>query len=70
MTLDPRKLIEPEYLLPFEQMKVGDSFFLPTLKPAEMTYVIDTRAKVAKVKGKCFPATKEGRIGIRVWRVR
>lgn len=70
MTLDPRKLIEPEYLLPFEQMKVGDSFFLPTLKPAEMAYVIDTRAKVAKVKVKCFPATKEGRIGIRVWRVR
>ncbi len=68
MTLDPRKLIEPEYFLPFEQMKVGDSFFLPTLKPAEMTYIVDTRSKVAKVKVKCFPAIKDG--CIRVWRVR
>ena len=70
MTLDPRKLIEPEYLLPFEQMRVGDSFFLPTLKPAEMTYVVDTRAKVAKIKVKSYPATKDGYMGIRVWRVR
>ena len=70
MTLDPRKLIEPEYFLPFEQMKVGDSFFLPTLKPAEMTYIVDTRSKVAKVKVKCFPATKDGCMGIRVWCVR
>ena len=70
MSLDPRKLIEPEYLLPFEQMKVGDSFFLPTLRPAEMTYVVDTRAKVAKIKVKSYPATKGGCMGIRVWRVR
>lgn len=70
MSLDPRKLIEPEYFLPFEQMKVGDSFFLPTLKAAEMTYVVDTRAKVAKVKVKSYPATKDGCMGIRVWRIR
>lgn len=70
MTLDPRKLIEPEYLLPFEQMKVGDSFFLPTLRPSEMTYIVDTRAKVAKIKVKSYPATKDGCVGIRVWRVR
>lgn len=70
MSLDPRKLIEPEYILPFEQMKVGDSFFLPTLRPAEMTYVIDTRAKVAKVKVKTYPAIKDGCMGIRVWRIR
>jgi hypothetical protein len=70
MSLDPRKLIEPEYLLPFEQMKVGDSFFLPTLRPAEMTYIMDTRAKVAKIKIKTYPATKNGHMGIRVWRTR
>lgn len=70
MPLDPTKLIEPEYLLPFEQMKVGDSFFIPTLRPAEMTYIIDTRAKVAGVKVKSYPASKDGHLGIRVWRMR
>jgi hypothetical protein len=70
MATDPRQLIEPEYLLPFEQMRVGDSFFLPTLRPAEMVYVMDTRAKVAGVRVKSYPATKEGLIGIRVWRTR
>jgi len=70
MTVDPRQLIEPEYLLPFEQMRVGDSFFLPTLRPAEMVYVMDTRAKVAGVRVKSYPATKDGLIGIRVWRTR
>lgn len=70
MTVDPRQLAEPEYLLPFEQMRVGDSFFLPTLRPAEMVYVMDTRAKVAGVRVKSYPATKDGLIGIRVWRTR
>lgn len=70
MSLDPRKLLEPEYLLPFEQMNVGDSFFLPTLRAAEMIYVVDTRAKVAGVKVKAYPAIKDGYMGVRVWRVR
>jgi hypothetical protein len=70
MPISPRQLTEPEYLLPFEQMRVGDSFFLPTLRPAEMIYVMDTRAKVAKVRVKSYPATKNGLMGIRVWRTR
>lgn len=70
MKVDPRQLTEPEYLLPFEQMRVGDSFFLPTLRSADMTYVMDTRAKVAGIRVKSYPATKDGLIGIRVWRTR
>lgn len=64
------KLSEPEWLLPFESMKVGDSFFIPTLKPAELIYIVDTRAKVAGVRVKSFTTTKDGHIGVRVWRTR
>ena len=64
------KLSEPEWLLPFEFMKVGDSFFIPTLKPAELIYIVDTRAKVAGVRVKSFTTTKDGHIGVRVWRTR
>ena len=70
MTTDPRQLLEPEYLLPFEQMRVGDSFFLPTLRQAEMVYIVDTRAKVAGVRVKSYPAIKDDLMGIRVWRTR
>jgi len=64
------RLEEPEWLLPFEFMQIGDSFFVPTLKPMEMLYIIDTRSKVAKVKVKSYTSSKDGRLGVRVWRVR
>jgi hypothetical protein len=70
MIQDPRKLIEPEWVLPFESMKVGDSFFLPTLKPADMIYVMDCRAKAAGIRVKTYPASKDGCFGIRVWRTK
>jgi hypothetical protein len=62
------RIQEPEWILPFEAMAVGDSFFIPTLTPAEMTYVIDTRAKTAKVRVRIFTRTEEGLLGVRVWR--
>ncbi len=63
-------LKEPEWILPFEAMKVGDSFFIPTLRATELAYVMDTRAKVAGVRVKSYPATKDGHLGLRVWRTR
>lgn len=65
-----QRLEEPEWVLPFEGMDVGSSFFIPTLKPAQLIYVIDSRAKAAKVKVKCYTASKDGCLGVRVWRVR
>lgn len=65
-----QKMTEPEWWLPFDAMNVGDSFFIPTLKPAEMIYIVDTRAKVAKVRVKAYAASKDGLLGVRVWRVR
>jgi hypothetical protein len=60
---------EPVWGFPFEYLSVGESFFIPTLKPANMLYVIDTRAKDAKIRIKAFTSTKDGVLGVRVWRV-
>jgi len=49
-------------------MAVGDSFFIPTLKIPEMLYVIDCRAKAAQVRVKAYASSKEGHLGVRVWR--
>lgn len=59
---------EPEWLLPFDVMEVGDSFFIPTMKPAYLTYNIDSCAKKSGVKVKIFTVTENGVLGIRVWR--
>jgi hypothetical protein len=64
-----QQLTEPEWIFPFDGMEVGDSFFIPTLKPAELIYVIDTRSKIAGIKAKAYASSKDGCLGVRVWRV-
>lgn len=64
------RIQEPEWILPFEAMNIGDSFFIPTLTPAEMSYIIDTRAKIAKVRVRVFTRTEDELLGVRVWRIR
>jgi hypothetical protein len=68
--MDPRKIQEPEWIFPFDGMEVGDSFFIPTLRPAEMLYIVDSAAKRAKYRVKAYPSSKEGHLGVRVWRIR
>jgi hypothetical protein len=68
--MNSTRVKEPEWLFPFEFMQIGDSFFVPTLNPAEMIYVIDTRAKAAKIKVKAYTSSKDGHLGVRVWRTR
>jgi hypothetical protein len=60
---------EPEWLFPFESMLVGDSFFVPTLKPTPMIYAIESGAKRAKVRVKTFITMKDGCLGVRTWRL-
>jgi len=60
---------EPEFILPFDWMSPGESFFLPTLRPAFMVYVVVQLARSAKVKVRVYPATKDGLLGVRVWRL-
>lgn len=62
------RLEEPEWIFPFQGMEVGDSFFIPTLKPAEMIYIVDSRAKAYGIKVKAYAMSKEGHLGVRVWR--
>jgi hypothetical protein len=67
--MTPEKLIEPEWLLPFEGMSVGDSFFIPTLRPAELMYAIDCGAKRAGIRVKSFITVKNDMVGVRTWRL-
>jgi hypothetical protein len=61
---------EPEWVFPFEVMEVGESFFIPTLRFAEMIYAIDSGSKRAGIKMKSYITSKDGHIGVRTWRVR
>lgn len=67
--MDPRRLEEPEWVFPFEFMRVGDSFFIPTLRPAQLIYIVDSRAKDAGVRVRAYVTEKDGYLGVRTWRV-
>jgi hypothetical protein len=60
---------EPVWLFPFQGMEIGDSFFIPTLRTAEMIYAIDTGAKRVEVRIKSYVTTKDGHLGVRTWRI-
>jgi hypothetical protein len=60
---------EPEWLLPFDHMQIGDSFFIPTVRPANMVYKVDSAAKRSGVRTKIFITTYKGYLGVRVWRI-
>lgn len=67
--MTPDQLIEPEWLLPFEGMSVGDSFFIPTLRPAELMYAVDCGAKRAGIRVKSYITIKDDMVGVRTWRL-
>lgn len=60
---------EPEFVFPFDSMSSGESFFVPTLKPASMVYTVNRMAHLAKVRVRVYPATKDGLLGVRVWKL-
>lgn len=60
---------EPEWVFPYPYMQLGDSFFIPTLRPAQMIYLADIAAKKSDIRVKIFTCHKEGHLGIRVWRI-
>jgi hypothetical protein len=65
----PSELKEPEWIFPFQGMEIGDSFFIPTLRFAEMIYAVDSGSKRAKTRVKCYVTVKDSHLGVRVWRV-
>lgn len=60
---------EPVWVFPYSIMRVGDSFFIPTMKPAYLTYAADSGAKREGIKVKVFTVTENDVLGIRVWRM-
>lgn len=50
-------------------MSIGDSFFIPTLKPSSLIYAVENGARREHIKVKVFTCVKEGILGVRVWRV-
>ena len=61
---------EPEWVFPFPGMDIGDSFFVPTMKPAYMTYIVDTTAKKSGIRVKTYTVTEDGVLGVRTWRIK
>jgi hypothetical protein len=67
----PENLLdEPEWFFPYSGMGIGDSFFVPTMKPAYLTYIIDTTAKRFGIRVRCFTTSNKGVLGVRTWRVK
>lgn len=72
MDLNPDKIVafeEPEWLFPYQWMQVGESFFIPTVRPAYMHYIIDVTSKQVGVQMKTFTMVDEGVLGVRAWRI-
>lgn len=67
--MEPTELSEPEWVFPFQWMEVGDSFFVPTLRPAQMIHAVVSGARRAGIRVKCYVTVKDEHIGVRAWRV-
>lgn len=62
-------LDEPTWVFPFAGMSIGDSFFIPTLRTAYMTYVIENSAKKEGMAMRVYTVTEDGLLGVRAWRI-
>ncbi len=68
--MQPDQIQEPEWVFPFQGMGVGDSFFIPTLRFAQMIYAVENGAKREGIRCKCYVTSKDEHLGVRAWRVR
>jgi len=50
-------------------MEIGDSFFIPTMRSAEIIYSVTEAAKSHGIRTKAFTMMKDGIMGVRVWRL-
>lgn len=66
---EPAPVDEPEWLFPFDFMEIGDSFFIPTLRPSHLIYVIDLTSKKQGFKMKSYIRHEKDVLGVRTWRV-
>lgn len=61
---------EPEWIFPYLTMEVGDSFFMPTVRPANGHYIIDVTSKRVDVVMKTYTVIEDDVLGVRAWRIR
>lgn len=61
---------EPEWIFPYLTMEVGDSFFMPTVRPAYGHYIIDVTSKRVGVVMKIYTVIEDDVLGVRAWRIR
>jgi len=50
-------------------MEIGDSFFMPTVRPAYGHYIIDLTSKRVGLRMKVYTVTEDGVLGVRAWRI-
>lgn len=60
---------EPEWIFPYQAMEIGDSFFMPTVRPAYGHYIIDVTSKRVEIRMKTHTVVEDGVLGVRSWRV-
>jgi hypothetical protein len=60
---------EPEWIFPYLTMEVGDSFFMPTVRPAYGHYIIDVTSKRVDVVMKTHTVIEDDVLGVRAWRI-
>ena len=60
---------EPEWIFPYEVMEIGDSFFMPTVRPAYGHYIIDITSKRVGIRMKTYTMIEDGVLGVRSWRI-
>jgi hypothetical protein len=60
---------EPEWIFPYLTMEVGDSFFMPTVRPAYGHYIIDVTSKRVDVIMKTHTVIEDNVLGVRAWRI-
>jgi hypothetical protein len=60
---------EPVWVFPYHSMEIGESFFIPTLRPVQLLYVINSTSKKAGVKVRAYTVTERNLLGVRAWRI-
>jgi len=56
-------------VFPYQGMEIGDSFFMPTVRPAYAHYIIDLTSKKVGIRVKTYTVVDDGVLGVRAWRV-
>jgi hypothetical protein len=60
---------EPNWVLPYAMLEVGQSFFIPTNQPSKVIFTIRSMAIEDRINIRAYTTSKDGILGVRVWRI-